>query len=374
MSPKSTPNPAPAQRPLREPNVMLSDLTEELIWPRVLRAPALAIAPNRLVSGCIAVFLVTLILNAYNWLRSLGDSPQDPITPAITDRFNAIMDSVVSLDPGLFAAEVVLSATAIRDSVLNNFWLSILLGLPVLIVLALVGGSISRSVAFEFAQGRFASREETVHFTLKRSRQHIGALIAPIAFSTIIFFIISLGGILLSFPVLDLLGAILYPIALIFGAIATIVLILHVVSAPMINPALSIEGTDAFDAIQRCYAYVIGRPIRYFSYVILLSLVGVLAGTVFAMLTGLAQEMTDWSLNFIFSHATESALSGEGELGATKSFANATIEAFRGVLRIIVAGYAVSLFYTCGTLLYLAIRRICDGQGITEIWEPVSNR
>jgi hypothetical protein len=372
MSRKSTSIQAPAHHPLREPNVMLSDLTEELIWPRILRAPALAIAPNRLLSGCIAVFLVTLILNAYNWLRSLGETPEDPITPAITERFSAIMNSIVSLDPGLFASEIVLSATAIRDSILNNFGISVLLGLPVLIVLALVGGTISRSVAFEFAQGRFASREETVHFTLQRARQHIGALVAPLIFATILFFFISVGGLLLSFPVLDMLGAVLYPIALVMGALATIVLILHVVAAPMINPALSVEGTDAFDAIQRCYAYVIGRPIRYFSYAILLSLIGVLAATVFAMLAGLAQEMTDWSLNFFFSHATESALTGEGELGATKSFANATIDAFRGVLKIIVAGYFVSLFYTCGTLLYLAIRRICDGQGINEIWEPVS--
>ena len=50
--------------------------------------------------------------------------------------------------------------------------------------------------------------------------------------------------------------------------------LLHLIALPMIVPALSIEGTDAFDAIQRCYAYVIGRPIRYFLYAILLTLVG----------------------------------------------------------------------------------------------------
>ena len=37
-------------------------------------------------------------------------------------------------------------------------------------------------------------------------------------------------------------------------------------------------------------------------------------------------------------------------------------------------GYVVSLYFTSATLLYLAIRRICDGQGLTEIWEPVSDR
>tara|TARA_A100000171_G_scaffold21730_2_gene20237 strand:+ start:6427 stop:7503 length:1077 start_codon:yes stop_codon:yes gene_type:complete len=355
---------------------MLSDLTDELIWPRILRAPALAIAPNRLLSGCLGVFLIALILNIYNWLRSISNprdafSQADLIAPTISERFEGIMQAIITLDAPAFAGQIELAIMALRNSVMNNLVLTLLLGIPIIVVIALVGGAISRSVAFEFAQGRFASREETVHFTLQRSRQYIYALIAPILFASALMFIIALGGLLLSFPVLDILGGILYPIALILGAIATIVLVLHVVASPMIIPALSIEGTDAFDAIQRCYAYVIGRPIRYFAYAILLSIVGFLAASVFTMIIGLSMEMTDWSLNFFFSHSIESALTGEGDLGATKSLAHSAIEAFRGVLRILIAGYFVSLFYTSGTLLYLAIRRICDGQGITEIWEPV---
>lgn len=354
---------------------MLSDLTDELIWPRVLRAPALAIAPNRLLSGCVGVFLIALILNTYNWLRSLSASGDDTtitdqISPTIANRFEGLIQSIVTIDAPRFADQVVLAIMALRNSVMNNPLLTISLGVPIIVVLALVGGAISRSVAFEFAQGRFASREETVHFTLKRPWQFIFSLLAPILFAFVLLFIVALGGLLLSFPVLDMIGGVLYPVALALGAIATIVLVLHVIASPMIIPALSIEGTDAFDAIQRCYAYVIGRPIRYFSYAILLSILGFLAASVFTMLIGLTQEMTDWSLNVFFSHATESALTGEGDLGATKSFAHTAIEAFRGVLRILIGGYIVSLFYTCGTLLYLAIRRICDGQGITEIWEP----
>lgn len=353
---------------------MLSDLIDELIWPRILRAPALAISPNRLISGCAGVFLIALILNIYNTLRETPDpSETNAFTPSITERFAGILDAIISLDFVAFANQIVLAIYALRDNVMHNPLLALMLGIPMVFVLALVGGTISRSAAFEFAQGRFASREETVQFTLQRARQFLGATIGPILFATALLFIIAIGGKLLSFPVVDLFGALLYPVALIFGAIASIVMILHLIALPMIVPALSIEGTDAFDAIQRCYAYVIGRPIRYFLYAILLTLVGSIAATVFAMLIGLSQEMTDWSLNYFFSLATESALTGQGELGATKSLSFDIIQAFRGVLKILIAGYFVSLFFTSGTLLYLATRRICDGQGITEIWEPIQN-
>ena len=353
---------------------MLSDLIDELIWPRILRAPALAISPNRLISGCAGVFLIALILNIYNTLRESPDpSETNTFTPSITERFAGILDAIISLDFAAFANQIILAIYALRDNVMHNPLLALLLGIPMVFVLALVGGTISRSAAFEFAQGRFASREETVQFTLTRARQFLGATIGPILFATALLFIIAIGGNLLSFPVVDLFGALLYPVALVLGAIASIVLILHLIALPMIVPALSIEGTDAFDAIQRCYAYVIGRPIRYFLYAILLTLVGSIAATVFAMLIGLSQEMTDWSLNYFFSLATESALTGQGELGATKSLSFDIIQAFRGVLKILIAGYFVSLFFTSGTLLYLATRRICDGQGITEIWEPIQN-
>jgi hypothetical protein len=363
---------------------MLSDLVDELIWPKVLRAPALACSPNRLISGCVGVFLISLILNLYSWLRSPHNSSDEQAetselaqaaesaTPSVTQLIESFMDAIVRLDLIQLAQTVIDTVMVLRYNALHNTWQTLILGILFATVYALVGGSISRSAAFEFAQGRYASREETIHFTLSRARQYFGAIVGPFFFAAILFLIIAIGGLLLSFPIVDLLGSVLYAFGLALGIIATVVLLLHVVALPLIIPALSVEGTDGFDAIQRSYAYVIGRPLRYFSYVLLLSILGFIAATVCAMLANVSQEMTDSAANLFFSHAAESALTGEGDLGATKSLAHGIIEAFRGVLAIIVAGYIASLFFTSSTMLYLAIRRICDGQGITEIWEPVN--
>ena len=199
------------------------------------------------------------------------------------------------------------------------------------------------------------------------------AVLGPVAFSIVVLMIIALGGLLLSVPIVDMLGAAFYGIGLALGIIATAVLMLHVVASPMIIPALAIEGTDAFDAIQRSYAYVIGRPLRYLTYLVLLTLLGVLAVTIFALVARQSVEWTNWAATFLANDATDRALTGNGELGATKKLAHNTIAFWRSIIDIIVAGYIVSVFFTSASLLYLSVRRICDGQGISEIWEPVNH-
>lgn len=356
---------------------MLGDLTDELIWPRVLRAPALALSPNRLLSGCVGAFLLILIIRFYNLLSSNGaQDPTQSEDPSLMpnsiatlgDRF---ISALLELDPLALSNASVDTAILIRNGIMHNPLVAILLGLPIIAVLTLVGGSISRSAAFEFAQGRFASRDETVNFTLRRARQFILAIAGPILFSAALFLIIALGGLLLSIPVVDVLGALLYIFGMCMGIIATLVLVLHVVASPMIVPALSIEGTDAFDAIQRCYAYVVGRPLRYLTYVLILTVLGVFAAVLFAMIARVSIEMTDWAAGFLANDATDRALSGQGDLGATKNLAHQIISFWRNIVNLLIAGYIISLFFTSATIVYLAIRRICDGQGLTEIWEPL---
>lgn len=381
MNPQSSTHNQPksaTSKGVREPNIMLCDLTEELIWPRVLRAPALALSPGRLLSGFVGAFLLILVIRFYT-LLSKTDATLAPaenqdqllMPESITMLGERFINALLQLDPVALSNTSIDTATMIRDGIMHNPLVSILLGIPIIAVLSLVGGSISRSTAFEFAQGRFATRDETVYFTLRRARQFIGAIAGPLAFSAAIFFIISLGGLLLSIPVVDMFGAVLYGFGMLLGIVATLVLVLHVVASPMIVPALSIEGTDAFDAIQRCYAYVVGRPLRYLIYVLILTLLGVFAAVLFAMIARVSIEMTDWAAGFIANDATDRALTGEGDLGATKNIAHQIISFWRSFIELLIAGYIISLFFTSATIVYLAVRRICDGQGVTEIWEPV---
>ncbi len=386
MSNEKTTSHRPA---MREPAVLLGDLTDDLLWPRILRAPALALSPSRLITGTVCAFLLALLLEIVELFRpaaetaapvpGLADVPAGPYAELmlVGDRLSLIVsriyEAIVALDATALARAVGYAAVTIRDTVMQSPIISLLVGIPLIAVLALAGGAIARSAAIEFAQGRFASRDDTLGFTLRRARQFVGAVILPIIFSALVFLLIAVGGLLLSVPVLDVAGAILYAAALVLGVIAAIVLMLHVLALPIIVPALAVESTDAFDAIQRSYAYVVGRPLRYLLYAAILILLGVLSAAVFALVAHTSISMTDWAADFFSNDAAHRALTGDGEMGATKSVAHAIINIWRTVIELLTAGYIISLFFTSATLLYLVVRRVCDGQDITEIWEPVNS-
>ena len=363
---------------VRQPTVMLSDLTSDLLWPRILRAPALALSPSRLLAGSLCAFLLTGVI----WIAgkvTAGDGTEltesgaqvEALGYQVSRSISNIGEALSSLNGIQFVESIWETAIVIRSAAMESPIISLILGLPLIAILAVVGGAISRSTAIEFAKGRFASSDDTMGFALRRSREFVGAVVGPIIACILAFLLIAIGGLLLSVPVLDVLGSILYGLGLALGILATLVLMLHIVALPMIVPALAIEGTDAFDAIQRSYAYVIGKPLRYLLYALILTLVGVLGLTVFTMIANGAVEMTYWAASLFSNDSTERVLSGDGELGATKHTAHSVIQIWHTVIELSIAGYAISLFFTSSTLLYLVTRRICDGQDVNEVWDGV---
>lgn len=355
---------------------MLTDITSDLIWPRILRAPALALSPSRVMTGSVCAFLLSIIFQIATIFKpGEGEAVQSVyaellgVLGGFSSALGLLVESVLKLNPVGFAESIGLVALLIRDAVMETPMISLLVGLPLIAILSIAGGAIARSSAIEFSTGRFASSDDALGFTLRRARHFVGAVVGPIIACTLLFLLIAIGGLLLSVPVLDVLGSILYLPALILGGVATVVLMLHVLAMPMIVPALAVEGTDAFDAIQRAYAYVIAKPLRYLIYAVLLLVLGIVSAAVFTMIAQGSIEMTNWAASFFASDSTSRVLTNEGEMGATKSTAHAIISIWHAIVELIAAGYVISLFFTSSTLLYLVTRRVCDGQGMNELWD-----
>ena len=373
--PPPAPN-APDTQPvgIRQPTVMLTDLTGDLLWPRVLRAPALALAPSRLLIGATCAFLLSIVLTLAEQFSSETETTNSSIDQAgqqVSMSIASIRTSIESMNPELLAQSILRSTIAIRNLVMESPLVALLVGLPMIAILAVAGGAISRSTAIEFAKGRYAAREDTVGFALKRTAQLTGSIAGPIIGCVIVFLLIAVGGLLLSFPVFDVIGSIIYGLMLILGIGATIVLTLHMLALPMIIPALSIEGTDAFDAIQRSYAYVVAKPLRYLLYALLLTLVGTLGAGVFTLLVQSSVEMTDWAAQFFANNSTTRVLTGEDELGATQGLAHQIVGVWKTLAGLCISGYVISIFFASSSLLYLVARRICDGQDVNEVWDGI---
>lgn len=366
---------------VRQPTLMLSDLTSELLWPRILRAPSLALSPSRLAIGTLCAFLMSAIIAPIAWLVGSGvptgadggntSSEIQQMGEALSAGFGRLVEAAVSFDVQLLATRVWEFAILLRSLLMDSPLLSLSIGLPMVVLLAVFGGAISRSTAVEFSKGRYASHDDTLGFSARRIVQFVGAAIGPIIACAILFLLLAIGGLLLSVPVFDVVGSLLYGIGLLIGGLATIVLLLHIVALPMIVPALAVEGTDSFDAIQRSYAYVIGKPLRYLVYAMILLFIGLLAMTVFVIVANGTIEMTYWAASIFANDSTSRVLSGQGELGATKSIAHQIISFWHTLIKLGIAGYAISLFFASSTLLYLVVRRVCDGQDVNEVWDGI---
>lgn len=404
-TPDAPPTPQPRalpshQAPPREPQVLLHDLTAELLWTRALRTPALALRPGRVLLGMAAVFLATLIgsLSAL-WTqdnpRSTPDSitnrPGDsfeisanwtevapPPTPtfaeAIASSIGGAMDSaaraVADLDPQAFTAAVrtmvMLPGYLITQRPLDTA----LLGLPIVAIFALFGATISRGVATEFTAARITDWPSDLRTSTRKLAWSFTALIGPLALAGLLIGIVILGGFTLGIPVVNLAGSLLYAVALILCLVALFILILHALALPMIVPALMCEGTDAYDAVQRSYAYILSRPLRLLAHAALLLILGAASIYIVGLVANGAIQLTDWAASQLNSDAGVRVLDGQGELTVTQPAAHAIIEGWRAVLKTLVAGFAFSYFFAAGTVLYLHARRICDGQGTADIWNP----
>ena len=359
----------------RHPQVLLHDLTSELLWPRALRTPALALRPGRVMLGMAAVFLATLIGNiSAAWTepetRSFGQAVARPIAHAFGDAVTA----VTSLSAPRFLEAVALLAMLPGRLLYERPVETLVLGLPIVLVFVLFGGAISRSVATEFAAARITEWPDDLRVSGRKLGWSFAAIIGPIALACLLIGVVMLGGFTLGVPIINLLGAVLYALALLLVFAALALLVLHALALPMIVPALMAEGTDGYDAVQRSYAYVLARPLRLLVHGLILLVLGAVSIAIARELGRGVVDLTDWAAAQpgLTSDAGKRVLDGEGDLSATQPAAHAIIRGWRTLVEIIVAGFAFSYFFAAGTVLYLHARRICDGQGTGDIWQPGS--
>ncbi len=373
MTDARTPPPSPnASRPsAREPQILLHDLTGELLWPRALRAPALALRPARVLLGMAAVFLATLIggLSAL-WTEDGTPTYSDAIARPIAESLQTAANAVANLDYGTFAASVEALVRLPGALITHRPLDTSLLGLPIIAVFALFGAAVSRSVATEYAAARITEWPQDLRVSIGKLGWSFTALIAPLALAGLLIGVVILGGFTLGVPVVNILGALLYAIALVLCLVALFILILHALALPMILPALMCEGTDAYDAVQRSYAYILARPLRLLAHAAILLVLGAVSVFLVRVFASGAIHLTDWAASQLTSDAGVRVLEGRDDLTATQPAAHAIIKGWRAVIHTAVAGFAFSYFFAAGTVLYLHARRICDGQGVTDIWNP----
>jgi hypothetical protein len=303
---------------------------------------------------------------------------------AVVGGFTGLLQALLTLrlDRFLGAARELFLTTPV--ALWRADWpFTVVYGLLAAILLALVGGAVSRMTATDFARGDKIGLQASLTFALRSWRRLIFSLLLPMAIAGLLaaLFLWILFGVLM-LPWVDLAGGPLYGAALLVGFCVVFLLVGYALGFPLLVPAVACENCDAADALQRAYAYVLGRPLHLIGYGAV-AVVGLTAGyIVAAFFAAQILNVTGMLVGDIFGQAALAAGPEYRVFDLARDAPHAVPHTWHGtwatwwvsfwqtVVLCLVAGYVFSYWYSASTIVYLLMRRACDGQEIGEIWEP----
>ena len=301
------------------------ELTAFLVWPMLLRGLPQSLRPGHLLVGGAGALLLWLIVSVLGWLG---------VEPA--------------LPPVAGSAWGAAPFVALGDALAGRPWAGLLTLALTLPVVHLVGLVVGRSVALDLGADLLPTTGQCVAFAAPRAPRVVWLTLIVGA---------TIGA---GLGIVSLLGWVFGPLAFDQGgpvflvafavALATVVYAAAaLLTAPMHAPAIAADDCDALEALQRCLAFVLGAPLRFLAYL------AVVWG-VFSLALAALLALLSWAALLASTGDDPAGASGPG---------------FFGTLALLVPlAWALSYAGCAGTVLYLALRRVCDEQDVAEVWLP----
>lgn len=364
----------------------LIELFAQLLWPRLLAGWKLGLQPGRWLLCMIFVVAVFVAERIYTWLAT--GSPKGPMTElldasgrnlGILLRWVTGRSASTGFGSGFTGGEFsgrALAADALYEllvrkpaDMVQDQPLATLLFLPLMVAgFVYVGLCVCRSCAGEVSLKAAFPWRNISRLSLRKLPAGLGALLGPLVFIWVTGLLLWVVFSKLLFEVswLMWLGGLLLPVAALAALAAAFVMVLYVLGFIMILPAIACEGTDAFDSLQRSFAYVISRPAKLVIYTgVGLGVVAIAASFGLLVLIVAAQF-----LRFTTGAPVESLLTNDlrdvrEQVGGVGT----------AMLRLLMAGGVVllismvlSIFLCQATQVYLCMRQVVDGQDVEELW------
>lgn len=334
----------------------IGDLLEDLLFPKLLRAAGLALRPERILIALFALLLIEVIA----WLPRLwlGEAWSDQMTGLVTPA-----GAWVWAEGGPLAR-----ALAAWETYPWSMTLVLLLGV---VAWAVGGCMVARMAACDFSQGVLLGIAEARNFATTRVGSLVFAVIGPLLLVGLIGLGLAVGGwVLLSIPYVNVAGSVLYAIFLMGGALMVVLLVAYVLGFLMLVPAVACEGSDGIDAIGRAYPYVFGRPLRLVFYLAIAGVIGYVVIVIALAAAGAINWVTAVASGAFLGPRPASILDGGADLAGGGATAQRVVEFWTALVVRLGWAYALSYVFCSSTLIYLFMRRACDGQDVAELWMP----
>src|SRR4051794_13619325 len=98
--------------------------------------------------------------------------------------------------------------------------------------------------------------------------------------------------------ILAFVAALFWPFVILLGLMMAVLLLGALVGWPLMWATVSVEGTDAFDALSRSYAYVYHRPWRLLWYALFALFLAAVSMFVVKLFASSAIALGNWSIDW----------------------------------------------------------------------------
>ncbi|BBO32880.1 hypothetical protein [Lacipirellula parvula] len=239
-------------------------------------------------------------------------------------------------------------------------------------VWALFGGAIARIAAVYLTYGETLGPIAAIRAAARTWLAAVGA-IGLVALATLVVALpLIVAGALLRFDLMVLLMGMAWIVALLCGAVVAILAVGLALGWPLMWATSAVERTDAFDAISRGFAYLYQRPLQLLFYVLVASLIGVLAQLAVSAAVVATTTATEWSVALGAGEGRTSDLGFDqqgvsGDVDSVGEIGAGGIQFWTGVVQGASTYFPLAYFWPAVTAIYLLLRREIDGTEMTEV-------
>jgi len=222
----------------------------------------------------------------------------------------------------------------------------------IVLIWAFCGGLICRIVAVRLTIDESESTSNLVLFFRKRGIGFISSIVLLSLGILCSYFPVKITAWMATVPGLNYVVAILFPIPLLF-AFLTVILALGLIAGFMLLfAAVSVDGSDGFDAISRMFSYIFQRPLHYLLYWLCSGILGcfgfLLLDIICCPLVWLTQEII---------------------LGIPpNSIVGMPVGLSILLIMSLPVAYLFAWFWTSSVAIYLLLRRSVDATPFNEIY------
>ncbi len=260
-----------------------------------------------------------------------------------------------------------------------------------LAIWALLGGAICRIAAVQFAREEKIGVREALRFASERFwAGFFLSPVLPVVMLLLIGVILAVGGVFLRIPYLgDVLGSVVFFLALLGGFAAALIVIGTVGGGSLFWPTVAAEGSESLDAVSRSFNYVAATPWRTLFYGLVAAVYASLCFLFVRLVIGLTLIATHLAVGFGTSPFGWWRL-GDGRMskldllwtqpslaqlhpptalpGGIESFSSVVIGFWVTVVVLLAWAFLASFYLSGSTVIYFLLRRLNDGMDLEDVY------